>query len=43
MANETKPTPIPPAVQAKMREGQRQRHALATTPSANPREERVKK
>lgn len=36
MAEETKRTPVPGAVQAKMREGMRQRYALATTPSANP-------
>lgn len=29
-------TPIPPAVQAKMEAGQRQRYAVATTPSAAP-------
>lgn len=40
MANDPKATPIPAAVQAKMREGLRQRYAIATTPSANPEKER---
>lgn len=36
MANENKATPVPPSVQAKMQRGERQRHAMGTTPSANP-------
>ncbi len=37
MANDVKQTtPIPGAVQSKMREGVRQRYAMGTTPSANP-------
>lgn len=36
MADETKRTPVPGAVQAKMQQGVRQRYAMATTPSANP-------
>lgn len=36
MADDPKRTPVPGAVQSKMREGVRQRYALATTPSANP-------
>lgn len=43
MADETKRTPVPAAVQSKMREGMRQRYALATTPSANPEKGEVKR
>lgn len=32
-------TPVPAAVQAKMREGVRQRYAMGTTPSTNPEKE----
>lgn len=35
MADDPK-TPVPAAVQSKMREGVRQRYAMGTTPSANP-------
>lgn len=38
MADDKK-TPVPASVQAKMREGQRQRYAMATTPSVNPKGE----
>jgi len=37
MADDPKRTPVPASVQAKMREGMRQRYAIATTPSANPK------
>jgi hypothetical protein len=40
MADENKRTPVPASVQSKMREGVRQRYAMATTPSANPEKER---
>lgn len=33
MPNDTKPTPIPPAVQAKMQQGVRQRYAMGTAGS----------
>jgi hypothetical protein len=36
MSSDKKPTPIPPAVQAKMEQGQRQRYAMATAPSVAP-------
>lgn len=36
MADDKKTTPVPAAVQSKMREGVRQRYAVGTTPSANP-------
>jgi hypothetical protein len=40
MADETKrATPVPGAVQSKMREGVRQRYAMGTTESVNPKGE----
>lgn len=39
----SKATPVPGSVQAKMEAGQRQRYAMATSPSALPKEERVKR
>ncbi len=39
MADDPKRTPVPGAVQAKMREGVRLRYAMATTESVNPKKE----
>lgn len=40
MAKDNDNTPVPAAAQAKMRQGVRQRYAMATTESANPQGER---
>ena len=41
MANDPKTTPIPPAVQAKMQQGVKQRYAMATAGSVGaPKEPR---
>lgn len=42
MTDKTKPTPIPPSVQAKMQTGVRQRYAMGTSPSANPPKDKRK-